>query len=442
MSEGNAVIPVGELNKRARQLLEREFPLQWVAGEISNLARATSGHMYFSLKDELAQVRCVMFRSRAQALPWRLENGQQVEVRALVSLYEARGEFQLSVEGMRRGGLGRLFEAFARLREQLGTDGLFAAERKKVLPRYPRAIGIVSSPQAAALRDVIAAIGRRAPHLPMVLYPTAVQGDGAATNIAMALQAAATRKETDLILVVRGGGSIEDLWAFNEEVVARALAACSLPTVSGIGHETDVTIADYVVDLRTATPTAAAELVTQGWFEAAAEIASLNTALGRAAEYRLASAQQGLDMLAPRLIHPATHLRMEAGSLNLLDSKMKALVANLVGKRQVQLNQSALSLYRGMPRTENHTSRITLLSQRLNASLRRMQANRLGTIERISGALTHLNPEAILARGFAIVRDENGRLISDVNGLTTGQSISLRIANGEIDAGILAIHPA
>ena len=442
MSEGNAVIPVGELNKRARQLLEREFPLQWVAGEISNLARATSGHMYFSLKDELAQVRCVMFRSRAQALPWRLENGQQVEVRALVSLYEARGEFQLSVEGMRRGGLGRLFEAFARLREQLGTDGLFAAERKKVLPRYPRAIGIVSSPQAAALRDVIAAIGRRAPHLPMVLYPTAVQGDGAATNIAMALQAAATRKETDLILVVRGGGSIEDFWAFNEEVVARALAACSLPTVSGIGHETDVTIADYVVDLRTATPTAAAELVTQGWFEAAAEIASLNTALGRAAEYRLASAQQGLDMLAPRLIHPATHLRMAAGSLNLLDSKMKALVANLVGKRQVQLNQSALSLYRGMPRTENHTSRITLLSQRLNASLRRMQANRLGTIERISGALTHLNPEAILARGFAIVRDENGRLISDVNGLTTGQSISLRIANGEIDAGILAIHPA
>jgi exodeoxyribonuclease VII large subunit len=197
MSEGNAVIPVGELNKRARQLLEREFPLQWVAGEISNLARATSGHMYFSLKDELAQVRCVMFRSRAQALPWRLENGQQVEVRALVSLYEARGEFQLSVEGMRRGGLGRLFEAFARLREQLGTDGLFAAERKKVLPRYPRAIGIVSSPQAAALRDVIAAIGRRAPHLPMVLYPTAVQGDGAATNIAMALQAAAMRKETD-----------------------------------------------------------------------------------------------------------------------------------------------------------------------------------------------------------------------------------------------------
>lgn len=442
MSYANAVMPVSELSKRARHLLEREFPLLWVAGEISNLTRATSGHLYFSLKDELAQVRCVMFRSRAQGLPWRLENGQQVEVRALVSLYEARGEFQLSVEGMRRGGLGRLFEAFARLKEQLGTDGLFAAERKKVLPRYPRAIGIVSSPQAAALRDVMAAIGRRTPHLPMILYPTSVQGDGAAASIAMAVQTAATRKETDVILVVRGGGSFEDLWAFNEEVVARALAACTLPTVSGIGHETDVTIADYVADLRTATPTAAAELVTQGWYEAAAEIASLNAALGRAAEYRLASAQQGLDMLAPRLVHPATRLRMADGSLNLLDARMKASVANLVRKRQVQLNQCALSLYRGMPRTETYTSRIALLSQRLDASLRRMQANRLGTIERISGALTHLNPEAILARGFAIVRDKNGHLISDVNGLTMGQSINLRMANGEIDAGVLAIHPA
>lgn len=441
MSEANAVIPVGELNKRARQILEREFPLQWVDGEISNLTRATSGHLYFSLKDELAQVRCVMFRSRAQALPWRIDNGQQVEVRALVSLYEARGEFQLSVEGMRRSGLGRLFETFARLKDQLGTDGLFAAERKKALPRYPRAIGIVSSPQAAALRDVVAAIGRRAPHLPLVLYPTTVQGDGAATSIAMALQAAAMRKETDLILLVRGGGSIEDLWAFNEEVVARALATCSLPTVSGIGHESDVTIADYVVDLRAATPTAAAELVTQGWFEAAAEIASLYTALGRAAEYRLASAQQGLDMLAPRLIHPAMRLRIAAGSLNLLESKMKASVAYLVGRRQAQLNQSALSLYRGMPRTVSQTSRISLLSQRLDASLRRMQANRLGTIERISGALSHLNPEAILARGFAIVRDENGHLISDINGLTMGQYLNLRMASGDIDAGVLAIRP-
>ncbi len=441
MSDANAVMPVNELNKRARHLLEREFPLLWVAGEISNLTRATSGHWYFSLKDELAQVRCVMFRSRAQALPWRLENGQQVEVHALVSLYEARGEFQLSVEGMRRGGLGRLFEAFARLRAQLGADGLFAAERKKMLPRYPRAIGIVSSPQAAALRDVMAAIGRRAPHLPMILYPTTVQGDGAAASIAMALRTAATRKETDLILVVRGGGSIEDLWAFNEEVVARALAACTLPTVSGIGHETDVTIADFVADLRTATPTAAAEMVTQGWYEAAAEIASLDTALSRAAEYRLTSAQQGLDMLAPRLIHPATRLRMAAGSLNLLDSKMKASVSNQIGKRRVQLNQGALSLYRGMPRTETRISRIALLSQRLDASLRRMQANRLGTIERISAALNHLNPESILARGFAIVRDENGHLIADAKGLAMGQTINLRMANGDIDAGVLAIRP-
>jgi len=313
MLDPSTVVSISELNRLARQSLEREFPLLWVAGEISNLARAASGHVYFSLKDENAQARCVVFRSRAQSIAWRLENGQQVEARALVSLYEARGDFQLNVETLRRAGLGRLFEAFARLKARLEADGLFAAERKRSLPRFPVRIGIISSPAGAALRDVLVALKRRAPHLTAILYPTLVQGDRAAENIAKMIAAADQRKECDLLLIVRGGGSIEDLWAFNEELVARAIVASPLPIISGVGHETDTTIADYVADLRAATPTAAAELATQGWHEAADEIADLGTAMNQAMQYRIARQRQDLDHLALRLIHPATRLAHARG---------------------------------------------------------------------------------------------------------------------------------
>ncbi len=437
----DSVVPVRDLNRRVRLSLEREFPLLWVAGEISNLTRASSGHFYFSLKDEGAQARCVMFRSRAQAIGWNLENGQQVEVRALVSLYEPRGEFQLAVEGMRRAGLGRLFEAFARLRERLEAEGLFATERKQGLPRFPRAIGIVSSPQAAALHDVIAAIRRRAPHLPTILYPSAVQGESAAAAIADAIRSAGARRECDLLMVVRGGGSIEDLWAFNEEVVARALAACPLPTISGIGHETDITIADFVADLRAATPTAAAELATQGWFEASGELRDLGDALSRYAEYKLAIAQQALDRLSMRLIHPAARLGMAAESLKLLASRLKASIGELVASRRGRLGDSAMGLFRRTPHIDALDAAVSLLSQRLNASLRRQQADRLGAVERIAGALGHLNPDAILARGYAVVYDRNGRIILTASSLAAGQAIHLRLSDGEVDANVLATRP-
>lgn len=435
-----SVVQVGDLIHQVRISLEREFPLLWIAGEVSNLTRASSGHLYFSLKDEAAQARCVMFRSRAQGIPWRIENGQQVEVRALVSLYEPRGEFQLAVEGMRRAGLGRLFEAFARLRERLEAEGLFTTDRKLDIPRFPRAIGIVSSPQAAAVRDVIAAIRRRAAHLPTILYPSAVQGEAAAASIAAAITKAAHRRECDLLLVVRGGGSIEDLWAFNDEVVARALAACPLPTICGIGHETDVTIADFVADVRAATPTAAAELATQGWHEAAGEVRDLDKALVRAAEYRLVTAQQALDRLALQLVHPAARLRMAAESLTVLASRLRSSIAAHVGRRQVRLNRGALALFRRTPRTDARASNVMLLSQRLRASLRRQQASRLEAIDRMAAALGHLNPESILARGFAVVRDENGAVITGTGMLSTGKTINLQLTDGEIDASVLAIR--
>lgn len=437
----DAVVQVSGLVHRVRLSLEREFPLLWVGGEVSNLTRASSGHFYFSLKDETAQVRCVMFRSRAQAIPWRLENGQQVEVRALVSLYEPRGEFQLAVEGMRRAGLGRLFEAFARLRDRLQGEGLFAVDRKRGIPRFPRAIGIVSSPRAAALRDVMAAIGRRASHLPTILYPSPVQGEGAAESIAEAIGVAAARGECDLLLVVRGGGSIEDLCAFNEEVVARALAACPIPTISGVGHESDVTIADLVADVRAATPTAAAEVATQGWHEAAGEVAEIEKALVRAAANRLGTAQQSVDRLALQLVHPATRLAMATESLKVLASHLKASMVKLVGKRQASLDRNALALFRRAPRTDFLISRIDLLAQRLESSLGQQQAGRLDAIERIAAALGHLNPESILARGYAVVRDEYGDVIAGTRALTRGKTINLRLADGEADASVLAIRP-
>lgn len=437
MLDPATVVTISELNRLARQSLEREFPLLWVAGEISNLTRATSGHVYFSLKDEAAQARCVMFRSRAQSIPWKLENGLQVEARALVSLYEARGDFQLNIETLRRAGLGRLFEAFARLKARLETEGLFGPGRKRALPRFPRRIGIVSSPRAAALRDVLAALKRRAPHLTAILYPTPVQGDSAAGEIAKAIAAAGRRNECDLLLIVRGGGSIEDLWAFNEEVVARAIAASPLPTISGVGHETDATIADFVADLRAATPTAAAELATQGWYQAAGEIADLGTALMRSMQYRMARQQQGLDHLSLRLMHPATRLSQARDRIALLGARLDACLGRALRRHRERLSRAALALGRNIPRTERRSGRLGLLAQRLRTALREQQQKRTNALENIEAALAHLNPEAILARGFSIVRDASGNLVTDAANLHPDQIVSLHLARGEAEAAIV-----
>lgn len=437
MLDSKIVVSVGELNRLARRCLEREFPLLWVAGEISNLSRAASGHVYFSLKDRDAQVRCVMFRARAQSIPWRLENGQQVEAHALVSLYEARGDFQLNIEALRRAGLGRLFEAFARLKAALEAEGLFAAERKRALPRYPRRIGIVSSPGAAALGDVLACLGRRAPHLGAIIYPTLVQGDRAADEIANAITVAGERKECDVVLLVRGGGSIEDLWAFNEETVARAIAASPLPIICGVGHETDTSIADFVADLRAATPTAAAELATQAWHEAIRETSGFRARLFRAMQYRIAREQQGLDQLSMRLIHPATRLAQAGDRLARLGSRLKASIIQGLHLRRDRVNRAALALGRRAPRIEAGRGHIKLLEQRLDAALRKQQGTRQHALDNLAAALAHLNPQATLGRGFAIVRDARGQLVSDAARLRRGDTVSLYLARGEAQASIL-----
>ena len=438
MLDPSIVVSVSELNRQVRRTLEEGFPLLWVAGEISNLTRAASGHLYFSIKDEAAQARCVMFRSRAQSIPWKLENGQQVEARATVSLYEPRGEFQLGVETLRRAGLGRLFEAFTRLKSRLEAEGVFANERKRELPRFPRRIGIVSSPRAAALRDVLVALLRRAPNVDAILYPTLVQGDKAAAEIAEAIAVAGRRNECDLLLIVRGGGSIEDLWAFNEEVVARAILASSLPTICGVGHETDTTIADYVADLRAATPTAAAELATQGWHAAAREVAEAAGTLTRAMQYRMATRQQQLDHLSLRLIHPAQRLAQASNRLALLSSRLNASLARHLVRQRERVNRASLGLGRIAPRADKHHNRLGLLAQRLGTAVRHQQGQRRSRVDALSAALRHLDPEAILTRGYSIVRDAQGALVTDAAKLRPGQAINLRLASGQAEATILS----
>jgi exodeoxyribonuclease VII large subunit len=428
------ILTVTELNRQARLLLEQRFPLLWVGGEISNLTRAASGHVYFSLKDAQAQVRCVMFRSRAQILPWQLENGQQVEAQALVTLYEARGDFQLNVEGMRRSatGMGRLYELFVRLREKLSGEGLFDAARKRELPRFPRRIGIVTSPRAAALQDVIATLRRRAPHVELIVYPTLVQGTAAPAAIVTALRTAALRNECDVLLIVRGGGSIEDLWAFNDEAVARAIASCCAvspaPTIAGIGHETDLTIADYVADRRAATPTAAAELASAGWFAAAHELAGLARNLRHALQQQIEARMQAVDRLALRLIHPAQRLAASRQRLELLGRRMHA--AGRLTTQRAALADLQLRLARARPALQPAHQRLDRLAHRLRQAMINLATHQRDRLTRCDGALAALSPAATLQRGYSITQDAAGRIVRDAAQLAAGETLSLQFAVG------------
>lgn len=391
------IITITELNRLARNALEREFPTRWITGEISNLTQAGSGHLYLTLKDENAQVRCAMFRNRAQGITFRPENGQQVEALAKVSLYEPRGDYQLNIESLRRAGLGRLYEAFVQLREKLAKAGLFNEENKRKLPRFPHTIGVITSPQAAALQDVLAAFRRRAPHVQLILIPTSVQGSDAAAQIVKALKAA-SRLQCDLLLLVRGGGSLEDLWPFNEESVAQALSTCSIPVISGVGHETDITIADLAADYRAATPTAAAEIASAGWVQTTQNIEQLAQALRSSLRAMLEKHMQRLDLLSRRLLHPAQRLTRLQTDLFLLKRRL-----NLSGQRQLQRQAAHL--------------------------------------ERLSTGLSALNPTAVLSRGYAIALNAESQAIRDSRQITPNETLTLRFAKGGSKVVVIQTFP-
>lgn len=437
------VMSVGELNRRAKDMLERGFPLGWVSGEISNLARPASGHVYFTLKDDTAQVRCAMFRSRAQLLPWRLENGMKVEARALVTLFEARGDFQLNVESLRRAGIGNLFEAFCRLRDRLKTEGLFDPAGKRPLPQWPRRVGVVTSLQAAALRDVLAALARRAPHLPVVIYPTAVQGEGAAAQIAAALGAASLRADCDVLILARGGGSLEDLWCFNDEALARAIRACPMPVVSGVGHETDSTIADFAADVRAATPTAAAELVSTGFATAGLRLPNLAHALNRTLQSQIQQRMQRLDVLAYRLIHPGQRLQQAALQLSHLQQRLGNAHERLQERRHQRLFDLAQGLIRHKPDPAASRANLDRLQQRLCKAWRDSVQRQRASLASLAAHLTHLDPQQVLNRGYAIVRSAegqaNGAVLTDAGRAHVGQALHIQLAQGELRAEVTNI---
>ncbi|MBN8442682.1 MAG: exodeoxyribonuclease VII large subunit [Thauera sp.] len=434
-----AVLTVSALNRLAREALESALPLLWVSGEISNLTRAPSGHLYFTLKDANAQVRCAMWRNRAQLLPFRPESGMRVEARALVTLYEARGDYQLSVEALRPAGIGNLFEAFNRLKEKLAAEGLFDPSRKRAPPRFPRGIGIVTSLAAAALRDVLAALQRRAPHLPIVLYPAPVQGADAPARLCEALRQAgerAGRDGIDVVLLVRGGGSLEDLWAFNDEALARAIRHCTLPVISGVGHETDFTIADFAADLRAATPTGAAELASAGFHAAHLELAALAPQLQRALQRRVDAAAQRLDRAALRLVHPRDRLRHADTRVRVLESRLQSAMARQLERARYHVNQLALRQRARQPNLERALERIATLATRLDhatAARLRAEQDRLG---RLSLHLQHLAPQAVLTRGYAIARGIDGRILRSVKEVAAGDAVSVQLADGRFETHV------
>lgn len=357
------IMTVSELNRLAREVLEQSFPLFWVSGEVSNFTRAASGHWYFSLKDTTAQVKCVMFKGRNSYVDFIPREGDNIEARATVTLYEARGDFQLTVELLQQAGLGALFEAFEKLKAKLAHEGLFDAAFKKPIPTHPSAIGVVTSPDAAALRDVLTTLKRRNPNISVIIYPTPVQGKGAAVLIAKAIHTASQRAEVDTLIICRGGGSIEDLWQFNEEVVARAIDDCPIPTISGVGHETDFTICDFVADTRSATPTAAAEMACADIRVLQSQLSNLQNRLNKQINFLLNQTAQKLDFLARRLFSPQQQIENRAMQIKQLQHRL-----SLAMQQNLQVNQHILL--------------------------------------RLASSIEQLNPKSVLARGYAIVHGE------------------------------------
>jgi exodeoxyribonuclease VII large subunit len=412
---GASVLSVSELLRSVRDVLEHRFPLMWVAGEISNFTRAASGHWYFTLKDAAAQVDCVMFRSRAASLDWQPREGMRVEARALATLYEPRGRFQLTVETLRQAGLGALYERFLRLREKLEREGLFDPAAKRDLPGHPRAIGVVTSLAAAALHDVLTTLARRNPAIPVIVYPVPVQGEGAAAKIAAMIQVASERAECDVLLLVRGGGSIEDLWQFNEEAVARAIRASRLPVVVGVGHETDVTIADFAADRRAATPTAAAELACPARDELAARVEACARRAARETRRRIETAMQSVDALARRLVHPAQQLRASGRHVGHLAARLSNAAHHRLDAARSRLAEAPRRLAHGAAR-------------RLEGAQARLA--------RLQASLTGLDPGAVLTRGYSITRNAAGEVLRDASRVAVGERLVSTLARGSLESEV------
>ena len=387
------VFSVKEINRLVRELLEQSFPSFWISGEISNFISASSGHWYFSLKDDEAQVRCTMFKNKNTAADWVPKNGEKIEAKCFIGLYEARGEYQLNIEVIRHAGAGLLSEAFKQLKEKLLKEGLFEPTRKKPIPQFPQSIGVITSPTGAAIEDILITLKRRSPHIPIFIYPSLVQGKEAPSAIVKAIETANTRMECDVLILARGGGSIEDLWAFNEEIVARAIIASKIPTITGVGHETDTTIADFVSDLRAPTPTGAAELVTSHTIELIKTMQAYKNQLNKMMASVIRELIQKVDYLEKRLISP---------------------------RQQIQRQKEQIHQY----------------IQRINQSMKNAMIQYRLNIDKLKLNLDHLSPHAVLSRGYSIITNVDGQIVNNINQLKLDDKIHIQLNHGQADANI------
>lgn len=439
------VYSVSALNQEVRQLLEGSYPLIWVEGEISNFSRPSSGHCYFSLRDRDAQVRCAMFRSRAMNLRFRPEDGSHVLLRARVGLYAARGDFQLVVEHMEEAGDGRLRRAFEELKQRLQREGLFEPAGRQPLPPLPRRLGVITSPTGAAIHDVLTVLKRRYPALPVLIYPVPVQGAGAAEQIAATIELADRRDEVDVLLLTRGGGSLEDLWAFNEEIVARAVRACSIPVVAAIGHEVDLTIAELAADLRAPTPSAAAEAISP-------DVATWLTSLSRQAErlHQLARTQlnrwqERISWLQQRIDqhHPQRRLQDLNQQLDERQSRLEqAMQRTLRELAQRQQHIGARLLQRSPTRqTATLAQHTEELKRRLIAATYRQLRDKEQTLAFNAHRLDTISPLATLARGYAVVRhDPSGDILRRAADTAPGERIVAKLAEGELQCLVETVN--
>ncbi|MBY6186163.1 exodeoxyribonuclease VII large subunit [Marinobacter hydrocarbonoclasticus] len=436
MSAPNTVLTVSALNRQIKALLEQQWGRVWLSGEISNLAMPASGHWYFTLKDDRSQLRCAMFRSRTARVGFRPEHGMQVLVRANLTMYEPRGDLQLVVESMQPAGDGLLQQRFEALKMQLASEGLFAMDAKQSLPHPIKRLGVITSASGAAIQDVLSVLKRRDPMLEVIIYPTQVQGAEATAQICQALHTANARNEVDALLLTRGGGSLEDLWCFNEEAVARAIYQSQLPVVSAVGHEVDTTIADYVADLRAPTPSAAAELLSQDAGLRLDRLGRDHQRLIQAVSGQLRGQQQRLTLLATRLnaSHPSRKLDQHAQRLDELNLRLDRAMANQLNYRQQRMErlEARLNRFHPTPRLANLSQQLNGLDHRLNRAMgQHLHQHKLTLASRVA-ALEAVSPLAVLSRGYSILQDEQGQTIKASGQVTVGQRLTARLHQGTL----------
>ncbi len=435
-------LTVSELNHQARHLLESSFMQVWVEGELSGFSRPSSGHWYFSLKDQKCQIRCAMFRGANQRIRTLPREGDQIRIRGKVTLYENRGDFQIIVEHLEPAGLGGLQQAVGALEARLRSEGLFDPARKKPIPATPRHIGVITSPTGAAIHDIRTVLKRRCPAIPITLYPTAVQGQAATADIVQAIDRAQRHGLADVLIIGRGGGSLEDLWCFNEEAVARAIAACPIPTVSAVGHEVDVTIADFVADLRAPTPSAAAEKISpdqQDWLR---RLTEQQGRLGQSARRLLQRLDNQLGHLSARLRDPRRELLEKAQRMDELELRLNKAIRNRLDQQKQKTDYLLQRMSAQSPRRTLKTAseQTQQLEERLTLAARHLLRQKDERLQHIAQTLHVVSPLATLGRGYAIVKDDNDRIVRKAGDLETGSQITARLGHGTVSARVTEIN--